>query len=97
MDESIGLQASIDATPAGGYLYVPADTYTDGGSDGYTLGGITIILADGVVIQNSSPCFTVDASNTKITTESIGGAKCIATNGSSGIVVNPGEIQAVQK
>ena len=93
---STGLQASIDATPDGGTLYVPAGTYTDGDVDGYTVGGKTIILGDGVIIQNSSPCFTVTGSYTTITTESIGGATCVPTfttgedYGSSGIDVNGG-------
>ena len=48
---------------------------------------LTILLEDGTVIQNNSPCFIVDASYTTITTESIGGAKCVPTDGSNGIDV----------
>ena len=46
-----------------------------------------ILLEDGTVIQNSSPCFIVNSSNVHIDTESIGGAKCVPTDGSNGINV----------
>lgn len=46
-----------------------------------------ILLKDGTVIQNSSPCFIVNSSNVTITTESIGGAKCVPTAGANGIDV----------
>jgi len=52
--------------------------------------GITILLADGTVIQNDSPCFVINADNTKITTASLGGAKCVPTDGSNGIDVEDG-------
>lgn len=48
---------------------------------------LTIILADGTVIQNNSPCFVVNADYTTITTASIGGAQCVPTSGSNGIDV----------
>lgn len=48
---------------------------------------LTILLSDGTVIQNNSPCIDVHASYTTITTESIGGAKCVPTDGSNGINV----------
>ncbi|NLG05934.1 MAG: hypothetical protein GX567_19225, partial [Clostridia bacterium] len=102
---STGLQASIDATPAGGTLYVPAGTYTDavggfvGGyaTWGYQVGGITLILGDGVVIANpDDSCFSITGSHTRILTESIGGAKCVpngydteANSYSHGIVIDP--------
>jgi len=74
------LQASIDATPVGGTLYVP-DLGADPDYTGtYTVGGKTIILGDGVVIQANSPCFTVTDSYTTVTTESIGSAKCVFSN-----------------
>lgn len=83
------LQASIDATPLGGTLYVP-DLGTDPDYTGtYTVGGKTIILGDGVVIQANSPCFTVTESYTTVTTESIGGAKCVLSD-TYGIDVNAG-------
>lgn len=48
---------------------------------------LTIILADGTVIQNASPCFVINADYTTITTDSIGGAQCVPTSGSNGIDV----------
>jgi parallel beta-helix repeat protein len=52
--------------------------------------GLTFLLTDGTIIENNSPCFTVNADNTKITTESIGGATCVPTNDSNGIDVAGG-------
>jgi len=49
---------------------------------------ITYNLAANTVIQNSSPCFVVNASYTKIYAEP--GAKCIPTEGSNGIDVAAG-------
>ncbi len=49
-----------------------------------------ILLKNGTVIQNNSPCFIVNSSNVVITTESIGGAKCVPTSGSNGIDVAAG-------
>jgi hypothetical protein len=56
---------------------------------------LTILLKDGTVIENDSPCFIINASYTTITTESIGGAKCIPTNGSNGIDVAAGLVNIV--
>ncbi|MBG0786730.1 MAG: hypothetical protein H0S79_16665 [Anaerolineaceae bacterium] len=50
--------------------------------------GLTIFLEDGVVIQNDSPCFIINADYTTITTESPLGAVCLPTNGSNAIDVN---------
>ena len=96
------LQASIDATPAGGTLYVPAGTYSDatGGSYGYDVGGITLILGDGVVIANpGDSCFSIVGSHTRILAENIGMAKCVpngydvsANSYSHGIVIDPSYI-----
>lgn len=52
--------------------------------------GLTIKLMDGAVVENDSPCFIINASYTKITTESIGGAQCIPTDASNGIDVAAG-------
>jgi hypothetical protein len=52
--------------------------------------GLKFLLTDGTIIENNSPCFTINADNTKITTESIGGATCVPTNGSNGIDVAGG-------
>ena len=50
--------------------------------------GITYHLAANTVIQNNSPCFVIEASNTIIEAEP--GAKCIPTNGANGIDVAAG-------
>ena len=52
--------------------------------------GLTYLLKDGTVIENDSPCFVVNADNTTIKAESLGGATCVATSGSSGIEVADG-------
>lgn len=83
------LQAAIDAAPDGMIIYVPGPfIYSQAG--GYDLDNdrVTIILGDGVVIQNESPCFNVGASYTRILAEP--GAKCIPTNGANGIDVAAG-------
>jgi hypothetical protein len=48
---------------------------------------ITILLKNGTVIQNSSPCFEVYANYTTITTESIGGAQCVPTSDANAIAI----------
>lgn len=50
----------------------------------------TILLKNGTVIQNNSPCFIINANNTTIKAESIGGAQCVPTGGSNGIDVIAG-------
>ncbi len=52
--------------------------------------GLTILLKDGTVVTGGSPCFTVNASNTLVTSESIGGAVCLPSGGADGIVVADG-------
>ncbi len=52
--------------------------------------GLTFLLQDGTVIQNDSPCFVINADNTKITTASLGGATCVPTDSSNGIDVADG-------
>lgn len=94
------LQASIDATPAGGTLYVP-DIYPDDTPDyttgaasgyGYRLSGQHLILADGVIIKNVlGGCFelggqTVSGDHSWIMTESPAGAKCIPSGGHAAIL-----------
>ena len=81
------IQAAVDAASAGDTIVVPEGTYSI--TDGLVINtaGVTIILEDGVIIQNNSPCFVVNADYTKITTGSIGGATCIPTGGSNGIDV----------
>lgn len=85
---SDAFQASIASTPAGDALYVASNPPAV--ENGYTVGGITLILGDGVTIQNNSPCFVVVADHTKITTATNGGAVCVPTEGDHGIVVNDG-------
>ncbi|MEN6556444.1 MAG: hypothetical protein ABFD21_08645, partial [Anaerolineaceae bacterium] len=46
-----------------------------------------ILLKTGTVIQNSSPCFIINSSNVHIDSETLGGAKCVPTNGANGIDV----------
>jgi len=84
------IQALINGAPYGTTIVLPAEPIS--GSGGFTIPhpGITIKLADGTVIQNSSPCFIVAANDTTITSTSPLGAKCVPTNGASGIVVNDG-------
>lgn len=60
----------------GGTIIVPAGS-----------GKLTLKLENGVQIKPNSPCFTINASNTIITTESLSGAKCVPTNGANGIDV----------
>lgn len=94
------LQASIDATPAGGTLFVP-DIYPDDTPDyttgaasgyGYRLSGQHLILADGVIIKNAlGGCFelgsqTVSGDHSWIMTESPAGAKCIPSGGHAAIL-----------
>jgi len=94
---SEGLQKVLDTAPSYTTIIVPGITYSDGSSIGYHIDTphLTIILKNGTVIQNNSPCFTVNASYTTITTESIGGAKCIPTGGSNGIDVNAGLVNVI--
>jgi hypothetical protein len=86
------IQTAINNAPEGTTIIIPAGTYqfeseTD---DGFVINkpNITIILSDGTVIQNGSPCFTVNASNTTITGNS---AVCVPTGNSNGIVVEADE------
>ncbi|HBG60155.1 MAG TPA: hypothetical protein DDW97_05195, partial [Anaerolineaceae bacterium] len=52
--------------------------------------GLTVVLKDGAVVHNTSPCFIVNADNVTITSETIGGAKCVPTGGANGIDVAAG-------
>jgi len=84
------IQQAIDNAPANTTIIVPAGTYNLSGGFHITTPHLTIILSMGTVIQNSSPCFNVNASYTTITSESIGGAKCVPTDGANGINVAGG-------
>ncbi len=84
------IQRAIDNAPANTIIVIPAGIYNFSGGYHVDNPHLTILLEDGVVIQNSSPCFDVNASYTTITTESAGGAKCVPTNGANGINVATG-------
>ena len=53
---------------------------------------LTIVLEDGVKIQATSPCFTVEADYTTIEADNIGMAACVTAAGSNGIDVADGVI-----
>ena len=84
------IQQAINNAPAGTTIVIPAGNYSFAG--GFTVAdpSLTILLENGTVIENESPCFTVNASYSRITSETIGGAKCVPTNGSNGIDVAAG-------
>jgi len=85
------IQAGINRVIAGGTVNVAAGTYNQAGGININVPGLTIVLKDGVVIQNTSPCFIVDADNVTITSATPGGLpKCVPTGSSDGIVVNAG-------
>ncbi len=81
-----GINSAVAAAADDDVVRVSAGTYTDGvggsvggySTWGYQVGGITLILADGVVIANpNTSCFSITKSHTHILAESIGGAKCV--------------------
>jgi len=86
------LQAAIDAALPYATIRVAAGTYSDGGSDGFNINEqhLTLILEDGVIIQNTSPCFTIEQSYTSIISEENLGAVCVPTNSSNAIEVLAG-------
>jgi len=53
---------------------------------------LKIVLTDGVKIQATSPCFTVEADYTTIKAENIGMAACVTAAGSNGIDVADGVV-----
>lgn len=77
------LQAVIDTASPGDVIQLGPYTY----EGGITIDtpGITIILSDGTVIQASSPCFTVNADDTTITSADFPGGVCEPSNSSHGI------------
>jgi len=84
------IQQAIDNDAGKHDDYSSRGTYNLSGGFHITTPHLTIILSMGTVIQNSSPCFNVNASYTTITSESIGGAKCVPTDGANGINVAGG-------
>ena len=84
------IQNAINNAPSGSTIVIPEGVYAHEGAFEISTPNLTIKLSDGTVIQNSSPCFTLDADNITITSETIGRAKCVPTDGDHGIVVNDG-------
>jgi parallel beta-helix repeat protein len=85
--EADDVQNLIDAVSSGTTIVLPSKTLAPVGGFTIDTPGVTIKLADGTVIQGSSPCFTVNADDTTITSATFGGAKCVPTGGDHGIVV----------
>jgi hypothetical protein len=87
------IQHAVDVAAEGDTINVLPGTYTDGIT--IDTPHLTVLLMNGAVIQNNSPCFIVNASYTTIMAENIGGAKCVPTNGSNGIDVADGRINII--
>ena len=83
-------EACTEFAPDGDGLVVLDGTYHLDGGFVIDQPGLTILLKDGTRIENNSPCFIVNADDTRIETESIGGAVCVPTSGDHGIVVSDG-------
>lgn len=86
------IQTALNNAPQGSIIVIPSGSgaYTQIGGFQITTPNLTIRLADGTIIQNSSPCFEVKASHTSIVADSIGGAVCVPTGTSNGIDVDAG-------
>ena len=80
------IQALINASGPGTVIVLPPEVISVFG--GFTISnpGITIILSNGTVIQASSPCFTVTANDTTITSATFLGGKCIPSGSDHGIL-----------
>jgi parallel beta-helix repeat protein len=84
------VQTAINNAPSGSTVVIPPGSYTTTNGFVVNSSGVTIFLREGTKIQNNSPCFTISASNTTVTAETLGGAVCVPTDGSNGIDVNTG-------
>ena len=82
------IAALLAEAPAGSVFLLSAGTYNVSGGINISTPNLTFRLKSGAVIQNTSPCFTISANNTRILAEP--GAKCIPTNGSNGIDIAAG-------
>ena len=82
------ITALLAEAPAGSVFLLSAGTYNVSGGINIRTPNLTFRLKPGAVIQNSSPCFIINADNTRILAEP--GAKCIPTDGSNGIDVAAG-------
>jgi hypothetical protein len=78
------IQTAINNAPEYTTIIIPAGDYSQVGAFEINTPHITITLSDGTVIQNSSPCFEINASYTTITGN---GAVCVPTESSNGINV----------
>jgi hypothetical protein len=78
--DAADVQGLFDTASAGDTIIFTAGTYTPSGGYDVDQPGLTIILEDGVVIQPSSPCWTVSEDNTTI----VGGV-CEPDAGSNGV------------
>lgn len=87
------VQHAVDVAIEGDTIHVLPGTYS--GEIALNTPHLTVLLKNGTVIQNNSPCFTINASYTTIMAENIGGAKCVPTNGSNGIDVADGLINII--
>jgi hypothetical protein len=82
------IQTLLDNAPSGITIILPPGIINVSGGFTLTQPGVTVKLSDGTVIMASSPCFTVAADDVTITSTSIGGGKCVPSNGNSGVEVN---------
>ena len=81
------IQTAINNAPEYTTIVIPAETYSLSGGFIINNPHLTILLKNGTIIKNESPCFIINADFTQITAETLGNAKCVPTNGSNGIDV----------
>ena len=77
------IQYAIGEANASDTINVAAGTYNESVNINK---GLTIVLADGAVIKPNSPCFTVNANDTTIKSDTFLGGVCEPSGGSDGIV-----------
>ncbi len=86
-DRFASIQAAIDGAAPGATIHVAAGQYNDTGGTRINKDGLSLLLADGVIVKNSSPCFSIEADYTRIIADTHAGAKCVPTGGWPGIWV----------